>query len=154
MMLAALILVASLAMLMFYLQALCDRVLRREFQQPYFRLIARTNGLEFPAVRAALQEDGQGITYEHLRLALACDYRALTYLLRKVEAPRLLGSAFEENLLANYCRLLFLTLGLRHFLGLQVKPAALKLAAVLQYFAGVVGQRVEVLRAGNLAPAA
>ena len=150
MILAALVLVTSAALFMFFLQAVSARILRREFKYAYFKLIANTNGLEFPSLRAALEEDDQRIKYEQLRLALACDYKALTFLLRKVEAPGPYRVSVEERFLSSYCHLLFLAMSLRHSLGLQVKPAALKLAAILEHFANVVGYRVEVVRAGNL----
>jgi hypothetical protein len=150
MILAALILVISAALFMFFLQALCERIVRREFKHPYFKLIANTNGLEFPTLRAALEGDDRGVKYEQLRLALACDYKSLTYLLRKVEVSSPYRSSVEEHLLSSYCHFLFFTMSLRHSLGLQVKPAALKLANALQYFANVVGHRVEVVRTGNL----
>jgi hypothetical protein len=147
---AALVLVTSVALFMFFLQALCERILRREFKQPYFKFIADINALEFADLRMVLKEDSQGVKYERLRLALACDYKALTFLLRKVEVCRPYRACAEERLLLSYCRLLFLAMSLCHSLGLQVKPAALKLAAILEYFANVVGYRVEVGRAGNL----
>ena len=150
MILAALVLVTSAALFMFFLQAVSQRILRREFKHAYFKLIVNTNGLEFPTLRAALEEEDQGIKYEQLRLSLACDYKALTFLLRKVEAPGAYRVSVEERFLSSYCHLLFFAMSLRHSLGLQVKPAALKLAAILEYFANVVGYRVEVVRAGNL----
>jgi hypothetical protein len=150
MILAALVLVTSAALFMFYFQALCERIVRREFKHPYYKLIANTNGLEFPAIRAVLEGNGHGVKYEQVRLALVCDYKALTYLLHKVEAPATSGSSFEEHLLSFYCHLLFFTMNLRHSLKLQVKPAALKLAIILEYFANVVGHRIEVARAGSL----
>jgi hypothetical protein len=109
--------------------------------------------LEFATLRAALGEDGQGVKYERLRLALACDYKALTFLLRKVEASGPGRASLEEHLLLGYCHFLFFAMSLRHALGLQVKPAALRLAAILEYFANVVGYRVEVARVGNLTSA-
>jgi hypothetical protein len=150
MILAALILVISAALFMFFLQAVCERIVRREFKHPYFKLIANTNGLEFPTLRAALEGEDHGVKYEQLRLALVCDYKTLTYLLRKVEVSAPYWSSLEEHLLLSYCRLLFFAMSLRHSLGLEVRPAALKLAKILQYFANVVGHRVEVVRTGNL----
>jgi hypothetical protein len=141
------------ALFMFFLQAVCERIVRREFKQPYFRLIADTNGLEFPTLRVALEGDDQGVRYEQLRLALACDYKALTFLLRKVEASGPGRASVEEHLLLSYGHFLFFAMSLRHALGLQVKPAALRLAAILEYFANVVGYRVEVARVGNLTSA-
>jgi hypothetical protein len=154
MVLAALVLVTSAALFMFFLQALCERIVRREFKQPYFKLIADTNGLEFATLRVALEEDDQGVKYERLRLALACDFKALTFLLHKVEASGPGRASLEEHLLLGYCHVLFFAMSLRHSLGLQVKPAALRLAAILEYFANVVGYRVEVKRTGNLTAAA
>jgi hypothetical protein len=38
----------------------------------------------------------------------------------------------------------------RHWLRLREKPPILKLTAILQFFANVVGQRVSMVRFGNL----
>jgi len=50
-----------------------------------------------------------------------------------------------------YFRLVFASLITRHWLRVREKPAILKLTAVLQYFANVVGQRVDTVRFANLA---
>jgi hypothetical protein len=38
----------------------------------------------------------------------------------------------------------------RHWLKLREQPAALKMTAILQYFANVVGERANTVRFGNL----
>jgi hypothetical protein len=49
-----------------------------------------------------------------------------------------------------YFHLVFVSLLTRHWLRVREKPAILKLTAILQYFANVVGQRVNTVRFGNL----
>jgi hypothetical protein len=50
-----------------------------------------------------------------------------------------------------YFKLLYVSLVTRHWLGLRETPAVLKLTAILQYFANVVGERVNSVQYGNLA---
>ncbi len=49
-----------------------------------------------------------------------------------------------------YFRLVFASLITRHWLRVREKPAILKLTAILQYFANVVGERVNTVRFANL----
>jgi hypothetical protein len=146
---AASILILSTALLFFYLQATCQRVLRRHFDQQYFHSIVNANRLEFPAVRKALEEFNIPVDYARLRMMLKCDFLALAYLLKNAANVNQSYSR-EDKLLMLYFRLVFLSLVTRHLLRLQVRPAILKLTAILQYFANVVGQRVNTIRFGNL----
>jgi len=52
-----------------------------------------------------------------------------------------------------YFRLVFASLIARHWLQVHEQPAILKLTAILQYFANVVGQRVDSVRFANLTAA-
>jgi len=52
-----------------------------------------------------------------------------------------------------YFRLVFASLTARHWLRVGEKPAILKLTSILQYFANVVGQRVNTVRFANLTAA-
>jgi hypothetical protein len=52
-----------------------------------------------------------------------------------------------------YFRWQFVSLGLRRLLKLGENAAILRLTAVLQYFANVVGQRVNAVKFGNLTAA-
>jgi len=52
-----------------------------------------------------------------------------------------------------YFRLVFASLITRHWLRVREEPAILKLTAVLQYFANVVGHRVSTVRFANLTAA-
>lgn len=150
MFLAALILIVSTALFFFYLQATCQKILRQEFDQEYFQAIVNANRLEFPSVKKALEEFGAPVDYPRFRTMLKCDFLALTYLLKNAANVNQRYS-HEEWLLIFYFRLIFSTLLARHLLRLREKPAILKLTAVLQYFANVVGQRVNMVRFGNLA---
>ena len=150
MVLSALILILSTAFFFVYLQATCQRILRRQFERAYFLAIVNATRLEFPAVRRTLGEFNAPVDYPRLRMMLKCDFRALTYLLKNAVnlSQRYSG---EERLLMFYFRLVFASLITRHWLRVREKPAILKLTAVLQYFANVVGQRVDTVRFANLA---
>jgi len=51
-----------------------------------------------------------------------------------------------------YCRILLVSWLFRHRLKLGEKATILRLIRVLEYFANVVGERVNQLRFGNLTP--
>ncbi len=151
MFLASLILILSAAMLIFYFQTACQKILRHKFDRDYSRSIVHANRLEFPAVQRSIEEFGNPVDYSRLRMTLRCDFLALTYLLKNAGNLRQRYTR-DERLLIMYSRSLFFTLFLRHLLRLGEKPAILKLTAVLEYFANVVGQRVDRVRVGNLTP--
>jgi hypothetical protein len=149
MFLAALILILSTALFFFYFQATCQKILQRQFAQEYFRAIVNANRLEFPSVRKALEDFGAPVDYPRLRLMLKCDFLALTYLLKNAANLNQRYST-EELYLMVYFRLVFFSLFTRHWLRLREKPAILKLTAILQFFANVVGQRVDTVRFADL----
>ena len=152
MVLSALILILSTAFFFVYLQATCQRILRRQFERAYFLAIVNATRLEFPAVRRTLGEFNAPLDYPRLRMMLKCDFRALTYLLKNAVnlSQRYSG---EERLLMFYFRLVFASLITRHWLRVREEPAILKLTTILQYFANVVGQRVNTVRFANLTAA-
>ncbi len=148
---AALILIVSTALLGFYFQVTCQKILRHRFDKNYFQSIVNANCLEFPAVQKAVEEFDVPLDFARLRLTLQCDYLALTYLLKNA-ANLKQGFSREERLLMVYFRFLFWSLVCRHRLRLRKKPAILKLTAILEYFANVIGQRVNRIRFGSLTP--
>ena len=149
MVLSALILILSTAFFFFYLQATCQRILRQQFDREYFLAIVNANLLEFPAVRRTLGDFNAPVDYARLRMILECDFQALTYLLKNAVNVNQRYS-LEERLLMFYFRLVFASLITRHWLRVAEKPAILKLTAILQYFANVVGQRVNTVRFASL----
>ena len=152
MILAALILILSTAMFFFYFQVSCQKILRRQFDREYFQSIVNANRLEFPSLRKSLEEFGAPVDYPRLRMMLKCDFLALTYLLKNAANVNQRYSN-EERLLILYFRWQFLSLAVRRLLKVGEKKAVLKLTSVLQYFANVVGQRVNTVRFGNLTAA-
>jgi hypothetical protein len=152
MILAALILILSTAMFFFYFQATCQRILRRQFDREYFLSIVNANRLEFPSLRKSLEDFGAPVDYPRLRMILKCDFLALAYLLKNAANVNQRYSK-EERLLILYFRWLFLSLAARRVLRFGEKQAILKLTSILQYFANVVGQRVNTVRFGNLTAA-
>jgi hypothetical protein len=152
MILAALILILSTALFFFYFQVTCQKILRRQFDREYFQSIANANRLEFPSLRKSLEEFGPPVDYPRLRMMLKCDFLALTYLLKNAANVNQRYSN-EERLLILYFRWHFLSLAVRRLLKVGEKKAILRLTSVLQYFANVVGQRVNAVRFGNLTAA-
>lgn len=150
MFMASLILILSAAMLMFYLQATCQKILRREFEHGYFQSVVNLNRLAFLAIQRELEHQDAPQDYEGLRASLRCDLTALTYLLKHANNASG-GFAAEERLLVAYFRVMLFSLTLRHTFGLRQKPAIMKLTSILQYFSNVLGQRMCELRLGNLA---
>ena len=149
MVMATLILILSTALLFFYLQDVCQKILRRQFAQSFWLAITNANGLEFPSVRKALEESSVAVQYPRLMIALRCDFQALTYLAKNAVNVNQRYTC-EERFLILYCKFLFLSLVTRRWLRLREKPAALRLTAILQYFANVVGERANAVRFGNM----
>lgn len=152
MFLASLILILSTALCLFYFQATCQRVLRKQFEQEYFHSIVNANRLEFPSVRRALEDFDAPVDYPRLRTMLKCDFLALTYLLKNAANVNQRYSR-DELLLIVYFRVVLLSLAARHLLRMKEKPAVLRLTQILKFFANVVGQRVNMVRFGNLTAA-
>jgi len=149
MFMAALILILSTGLFVFYLQAVCQKILRRQFTQEFFQSIVNANRLEFPSVRKAIENVGAPLDYPRVALTLKCDFLALTYLLKNAANVNQRYS-YEERLLILYFKMVFFSLITRHWLKLRDTQAALKLTVILEYFANVVGERVNTVRFGNL----
>jgi len=149
MILAALILTFSTAMVFFYFQATCQRILGRQFERDYFQSIANVIRLEFPSLRVALEESEASFEYSRLPRALKCDFLALTLLLRN-NADAKQGYCKEQWFLVLYFRVQLLSLAVRRFLRVGERKTALRLTSILQYFANVVGQRLYSGGFGNL----
>jgi len=137
-----LILVFSSALFFFYLQAVCERALRREFSRPFFEEIANAIRLEFPALCDA-SASSASMDFEDARLAFKCDFLTLSYLLKNA-GPARRRLPRREKILLLYFRFLLFTLPIRHAFKLKEKEAVLKLATVLQYFANSVGEKLSV----------
>jgi len=144
-----LVLIVSAGLLFFYVQAVCKKVLQRPFTQEYFQAIAKANNLEFPSVRKAIEAVGAPVEYPRLIVTLRCDFLVLTYLLKNATNVYQ-GCTYEERLLILYFRVLFVSLVTRHWLRWRENSAVLKLTIILQYFANVVGERVNRVRFGSL----
>jgi hypothetical protein len=148
MVLAWLILVLSMAIFFFYFQVTCQKILRRQLDRKYFQSIANVIRLEFPSLRKSLEEFGAAVDYSRLPKMLKSDFLALTYLLKNPADVKARYSN-EERLLILYFRWQLLSLAVRHLMKVGEKEAILRLTSVLQYFANVVGQRVNAVGFGN-----
>src|SRR5271157_3012269 len=121
MFMAAVILIVSSALLFFYLQAVCQKILRRQFTQEFFQTIVNANRLEFPSVRRSIEDFGSPVEYPRLTLTLKCDFLALTYLLKNAANVNQRYS-YEERLLILYFKLVYAFLITRHWLKLRETP--------------------------------
>jgi hypothetical protein len=146
---ATIILTVSAALLLFYLQVLCEKILQRPFEDPLPDPIVDANRLEFPFVRTALREFDTPTDYPRFRVQLKCDYLALIYLLRNA-ANQNHRLSRNERLLSFYFRALSGLLGATRLTGVGEKLILLKMTEVLQYFASLLGERIKRVRFGQL----
>ena len=136
------VLAASAALFFFYLQAACERVLRREFSHSYLQDVITAIQLEYPRLREGVAANAS-LQYSETRIALECDFIALQYLLKSSDRARRHLSPSEKGLML-YFRFLLFSMSIRHALNLQEKESVLKLTTILQYFANLLGERVRV----------
>ena len=87
--------------------------------------------------------------YPRLMMTLKSDFQALTYLAKNAANVNQRHSS-QERFLILYFKWSSISLVVRHWLKLREQPAALKMTAILQYFANVVGERADTVRLGNL----
>lgn len=134
------ILILSTALFVFYIQTLCEKVLRREFIRPYFQDVLNAIDLEFPRVREAILNNAE-VGYSQIHLSLKADYLTLIYLVKNGNPDRRHFS-WHERLLVGYFRVLLLVLPIRYAFHLHERQAVVKLTAILHHFANLVGERV------------
>lgn len=146
---AVLILIISAAMFLFYLQAVCQRILGRRAHEEYYHSIVNANRLEFPYVRSAIEDYDAPLDYRRFRMQLKCDYLALTYLMKNALNSKQRLSR-DEIILVLYSHALFFLLSAFHLVGIGEKSVMLRLASILQYFSNVLGERVSKIRFGNM----
>ncbi len=136
------ILVVSTALFFFYVQATCQKILRRQFDQEFFKSVINAYCLEFPSVRKAIEEGNGPPDYSPVRTKLKVDFLTLNHLLRHAGNSKQ-GYSGGHRLLRLYFRTVLFSLAVRHLLGVGEENVIRKLAAVLQYFANVVGQQLK-----------
>lgn len=145
MVMAALILILSTALWCFYCQVAIQKILRRAFDHACLQTLVRANRLMFPTLHASSTPTSASGDYAGLRTSIECDFRTLTYLLKHSCNLRQCHSR-QERMLMLYFRLVLGCLSVRHWLRLREKPTVELLAAILQYFANLVGERVSSCR--------
>ena len=150
MVVSVLILVFSIALFFFYIQAFCERALKREFSHPYFQDIINAIQLEFPRLQDGFAANGS-VDYLEVRSALKCDFITLSYLLENSDSTHQRFS-WKERVLVLYFRFLLFCLPFRYTFKLHEREAVLKLTAILQYFANLTGEKVSVGSLGSALP--
>ena len=147
MILAILILVSSVSLGLFYIQTTCQNILRREFDPARLRSVVNSFRLEFLFVRKEVEQSDAPVDYRWARMALKCDYMALTYLLKNASQNGLSG---RERLLTLYFKSLSLLVSFAHALKLNEKRAIFKQTAILNYFASMLGEQVGEIQFSSL----
>jgi len=147
---SVLILTFSVALFFFYIQAFCERALKREFSHPYFQDIINAIQLEFPRLQDGFAANGS-LDYSEVRSALKCDFTTLSYLLANSDRTHQRLS-WKERVLVLYFRFLLFCLPFRYTFNLHQQEAVLKLTAILQYFANLTGEKVSVGSLGSALP--
>ena len=147
MILSVLVLVVSSALFFFYIQAFCEKALRREFSRAYFQDVVQAIQLEYPSLLDATAPKASQ-NYSDARLALECDFVTLSYLLENGDRTRR-PLPRREKVLLLYFRFLLFCLPIRHAFKLREKEAVSKLATILQYFANSVGESLSISSLGN-----
>lgn len=142
MVMSILILAVSIALFFFYIQTLCEKMLRREFSHPYFQEVIDAIQLEYPRLRDSCASKGP-VSYEDACLALQCDFITLEYLLKQGH-PAHQHLSRHMRVLAFYFRFLLFSMPLRHAFNLHEKEAMLKLASILQFYANLLGESFSV----------
>ena len=105
MFIAALILILMTGLLFLYLEATCQKILRRQFGESFWQAIVDANRLESPSVRKALEE-----------LGLPVEYPPLTDPVKNAANVNQ-RYTFKERLLLLYLKMAFASLVVRHWLG-------------------------------------
>jgi hypothetical protein len=149
---ATLILILAGAMIFFYFQDTCRRILRRKFDRDYFWPVINANQLEFLSVRHAIQESNVPLEYSGFRVMLRCDYLVLRYLLKTCGNKERRYSKDDCFLMVYYCLTAF-SLSFRHLVHLDECQAMLRMTSVLEYFSNVIGRRLNAANPGALSAA-
>lgn len=140
MIMSILVLVFSVALFFFYVQAFCERAIKREFSQPYFQDIVNAIQLEFPRLQHDLLSK-RALDCAEVRTALKCDYATLSYLLANSDRRRRKLS-WQERVVVLYFHFLCFCLPFRYAAKFHQREAVLKLTGVLQYLANLTGEKV------------
>ncbi len=143
-------LIISAALFIFYLQATCQRILRREFDHEFFLAVVNANRLNFPFVRKALEEFDVPVDYPRFGMQLCCDFLALTYLLKNACNARQRLSRNERLLWIYFHAVFGVLVIIAHTLHFNERAVVLKLTAILEYFANVLGERLNTIRFGDM----
>jgi len=139
-------LISSAAVGLFYLQATCESILRREFDHVRLRSFANSCRLEFFFVVKEIEESGGVVDNRRVRAALKCDYLALTFLLKNAAGT---GSG-RERILMVYFRVLFFVASVQQLAGVKGERVIEKLSNILRHFAGLLSEQAHQIQFDNL----
>lgn len=149
-MVSILILVFSAALLFFYLQALCERILERPFEEPLAQPIVEANKLSFLRLRHVLEVCDTSMDSARAQRELKHDFVALTYLLRNAGSQRRRLSRAERTG-AIYFRMLSGLFALFGVFGMDGRSLLLKMVSILEFYANVLGERTKRVRFAQFA---
>jgi hypothetical protein len=139
------ILACSLAFFLFYLQATCETILKREFDPVRLRLAVNACRLEFQYVQKEIA--GPDADYRWTQMALKCDYEILKCLMKESG----MNYSRRERLLMAYFSALSGVASVQQAMKLNPKATTIKLTNILTYFASLMGETVILTAAAAVA---
>ena len=133
----------SLALFVYWFRYTATLILRTRSSPEHVDRVTAANRLRFAEVRQQLHSPAAAAELGRIREVLEQDYRVLTYLLGHAANISAGSYTAEQRLLmANfYCMGLWCGTASRLFPN-SAKMALLEMSSILEYFAGVIGQRV------------
>ena len=151
-MVSVLIFVISVALLLFYLQAACERIIGREFEESLAQPVIEGNKLSFLQIRRALENGDAPVDCARFQVQLRGDFAALVHLLCSAGTGRRRLSSAERTG-AIYFRALSALSAVCQLFGIDARSLLLKMTSVLEFFANLLGERTRRVRFGRLTPA-
>lgn len=140
MVMSIVVLAVSTALFFFYLQTICEKALRYEFSRPFFKEITGIIQLDYPQLQDACTTNSS-VDYSSASMALKCDFITLEYLLKNAD-PKRRSLSRREKILIHYFHFVHSTLPILHAFNFGEKQALLKMAAILQFFANSLGEKL------------
>ena len=137
------IIVVSAVLFAYWFRYTCLLILSAQSSRSYSSEVAAANRLSFIETRTQLMQDEVAGQLDGLQLALARDYRLLSYLLQHAVTYSVNGRPIEERILVIDYHLMNIWFHLtRGFSRPLARKALLEMAHIVNHLANAMGERV------------
>lgn len=142
---SVLIIIFSLALLVYWFRYTCLLILRTRTTKDYAAGVVTANGLHFPQIQSRLRDE-ETLTLDPLSESLNRDYRLLTYLMRHTAGFQLGGISLEQRMLLLDFRLMQVWyVFTRRLAAPQARAALDEMSSILGHLANAMGERAASL---------